>query len=73
MTAIETPCIMLCSIDDTTGYCFGCGRTRDGVSLVPQVAAVPEPSNWAMMLLGFIGTGAAAYRRRKNAVATATA
>jgi predicted Fe-S protein YdhL (DUF1289 family) len=31
MTAIETPCIMLCSIDDATGYCFGCGRTRDEV------------------------------------------
>ncbi|PWK69918.1 DUF1289 domain-containing protein [Aminobacter sp. AP02] len=28
MTAIESPCIMLCSVDDTTGYCFGCGRTR---------------------------------------------
>lgn len=22
-----TPCILVCSIDDITGYCFGCGRT----------------------------------------------
>ncbi|OCJ12684.1 Fe-S oxidoreductase [Rhizobium sp. AC27/96] len=22
-----TPCILICSIDDITGYCFGCGRT----------------------------------------------
>ncbi|MBB3286071.1 MULTISPECIES: DUF1289 domain-containing protein [Rhizobium] len=22
-----TPCILVCSIDQTTGYCFGCGRT----------------------------------------------
>ncbi len=27
MTAIESPCILVCSIDMKTGYCFGCGRT----------------------------------------------
>lgn len=31
MTAIESPCILVCSIDDITGYCFGCGRTRGEV------------------------------------------
>ena len=31
MTAIESPCILVCSIDDRTGYCFGCGRTRDEI------------------------------------------
>jgi hypothetical protein len=30
-------------------------------------AAVPEPSTWAMMLLGFAGIGFMAYRRRNNA------
>ena len=30
-TAIESPCILICSIDDKTGYCFGCGRTRDEI------------------------------------------
>ncbi|MBP1874695.1 putative Fe-S protein YdhL (DUF1289 family) [Ensifer adhaerens] len=28
---METPCILVCSIDDKTGYCFGCGRTRNEV------------------------------------------
>ena len=28
MTAIESPCILVCSIDMKTGYCFGCGRTQ---------------------------------------------
>lgn len=28
MSAIESPCILVCSIDRTTGYCFGCGRTQ---------------------------------------------
>jgi hypothetical protein len=31
-------------------------------------AAVPEPSTWAMMILGFFGIGAMTYRRRKNAM-----
>lgn len=38
----------------------------DGV----PVAAVPEPSTWAMMMLGFLGLGFLAYRRR-DAVMTA--
>lgn len=28
MTMIESPCILVCSVDEKTGYCFGCGRTR---------------------------------------------
>lgn len=32
MTAIESPCILVCSIDMKTGFCFGCGRTRDEIA-----------------------------------------
>jgi hypothetical protein len=32
------------------------------------VAPVPEPSTWAMMILGFAGVGFMAYRRRKTTV-----
>ena len=28
---IESPCILVCSIDMKTGYCFGCGRTREEI------------------------------------------
>lgn len=28
---MESPCILVCSIDDTTGFCFGCGRTREEI------------------------------------------
>lgn len=31
------------------------------------VQAVPEPSTWAMMILGFCGLGVVAYRRRHRA------
>lgn len=29
---MESPCILVCSIDLKTGYCFGCGRTRDEIA-----------------------------------------
>ncbi|MCB1423603.1 MAG: DUF1289 domain-containing protein [Nitratireductor sp.] len=29
---MASPCILVCSIDMTTGYCFGCGRTRDEIA-----------------------------------------
>ncbi len=32
------------------------------------VAAVPEPSTWAMMILGFCGIGFMAYRRKNGAL-----
>lgn len=35
------------------------------------VSAVPEPSTWAMMLIGFAGIGYAAYRRRASRQAAA--
>jgi len=37
------------------------------LSGVTAVAAVPEPTTWAMMLLGFAGVGFVAYRRRSSA------
>jgi hypothetical protein len=33
--------------------------------------AVPEPSTWAMMILGFAGVGYMAYRRRRTAAPAA--
>jgi PEP-CTERM motif len=37
----------------------------DGV-VTPGVGAVPEPSTWAMMILGFAGIGFMAYRRKSK-------
>lgn len=30
--SIESPCILVCSMDLKTGFCFGCGRTRDEIA-----------------------------------------
>lgn len=32
-----------------------------------SISAVPEPATWAMMILGFLGVGFVAYRRRSGA------
>ncbi len=31
MTETSSPCVLICSIDDKTGYCFGCGRTGEEI------------------------------------------
>jgi hypothetical protein len=36
-----------------------------------MINGVPEPSTWAMLLIGFAGIGAMAYRRNKVSVLTA--
>ena len=36
-----------------------------------EISSVPEPSTWAMMLLGFAGLGFAAYQTSRRAAAAA--
>jgi hypothetical protein len=42
------------------------------MGLEGTVAAVPEPSTWAMMILGFFGVGLMAYRRKDKLALSAT-
>jgi hypothetical protein len=42
------------------------GETEDKLLLTSMTAAVPEPSTWAMMLLGFAGVSFMAYRRSRK-------
>jgi PEP-CTERM motif len=39
------------------------------IDTISFTAAVPEPSTWAMLILGFCGLGFMAYRRKRNASA----
>jgi Protein of unknown function (DUF642)/PEP-CTERM motif len=41
----------------------------DDVSIATVIAGVPEPSSWAMMILGFFGLSAITCRRRRNSAA----
>lgn len=51
------------TITDVSGKNFGI----DGISFgINGVSAVPEPSTWAMMILGFAGIGFVVYRRKSK-------
>ena len=51
-------------IDPVFGGDLSSLSVSDGVGNSPS--AVPEPSTWAMMLLGFAGVGFMAYRRSRK-------
>ena len=56
------------SVSIADGGFDGSGATSatiDSITL-PSVAAVPEPSTWAMMMLGFAGLGVLSYRRSRR-------
>jgi hypothetical protein len=44
----------------------GQGFTSGDTVTINFAGAVPEPSTWAMLLLGFAGVGFMAYRRKQN-------
>jgi hypothetical protein len=51
----------------TYTYTFGTGQDADSVVVnIGNVSAVPEPSTWAMLILGFMGIGFMAYRRKNS-------
>jgi hypothetical protein len=62
LTAINGEVMTSLRLFDLTGSITSFGHYR--IDIAPQIAAVPEPSTWAMLLLGFVGVGLVAYRRR---------
>jgi cholinesterase len=84
MTNVTDPCMvspsMICSTPGTFFYYFNSHPSDAshhivGNDLFTEVlglpAPVPEPSTWAMMLLGFVGLGFAGYRGAKKRTAVA--
>ena len=47
----------------------GAGSFTGTMTPITITTAVPEPSSWAMMILGFAGVGYMAYRRRSQRIA----
>ena len=45
---------------------IGPGGFGVGTMVVTEIAAIPEPSTWAMMILGFCGLSFLAHRRRNQ-------
>ncbi len=61
-TSVVTDTVDLTTTGDITLYY----SRQNGTPSILQVSAVPEPSTWAMMILGFLGVGFMAYRRKQN-------
>jgi hypothetical protein len=52
---------------DAYGFTGQPGWYNDNTgSITVQISGVPEPSTWAMMILGFLGVGFVAYRRKNG-------
>jgi hypothetical protein len=51
---------------DLVNYAQPGGGNPAGINVQFLTAAVPEPSTWAMMILGFLGVGFVAYRRKSG-------
>lgn len=64
-SVISGPDTFFLSSDSIIFTPFGAGKLTFESSL-DTTAAVPEPSTWAMMLLGFCGLGFMAYRRKAS-------
>jgi PEP-CTERM motif len=57
----------------TTGGAFVLTSVGESATFNAATSAIPEPSTWAMMLIGFAGLGYAGYRRARAAHATLAA
>lgn len=56
---------------DLTGYDVSDGSVPSATLVISAVPAIPEPSTWALTILGFAGVGFMAYRRRSQTAAFA--
>jgi hypothetical protein len=54
-------------------YDFYMFTDANWAGIAAAISAVPEPSTWAMMILGFAGVGFMAYRRRNKSPALSLA
>jgi predicted Fe-S protein YdhL (DUF1289 family) len=67
MTTVSTPCIKVCLIDEETGLCEGCGRTRAEIATWGRLSEEERRAIMAglerRMRIAFLGEAAAAPGR----------
>jgi hypothetical protein len=51
---------------DASGFNGISGDYSDNAGSLTITASVPEPAAWAMLILGFVGIGFLAFRRKQN-------
>jgi hypothetical protein len=69
LTSLNTPFsytfVGIGNVNNTGFFNFG-GDNLNFVNSTVTVGAVPEPSTWVMLILGFAGIGVMAYRRKSK-------
>ncbi len=60
----SNPRLVFSFLNGIESYRFGQGNDGGTSAGTVAISAVPEPSTWAMMILGFFGVGFMAYRRK---------
>jgi hypothetical protein len=77
LAGIDRGLMQTCGAGSTTTSCINASNVTDGSQTndpgIWTVTGVPEPSTWAMMILGFMGVGFMAYRRKQNGPALSVA
>ena len=48
-TVIESPCILVCTIDPQTGFCLGCARTLDEIARWSSMSTEERMAVWALL------------------------
>ncbi|KAB2665140.1 DUF1289 domain-containing protein [Brucella tritici] len=48
-TTIESPCILVCTIDTETGFCLGCARTLDEIARWSSMSAEERMAVWSLL------------------------
>jgi hypothetical protein len=59
------------TVIDNAGNDWTLGSFANPGSIIDVLPNAPEPSTWAMLLIGFAGIGAMTYRRRKSVMLAA--
>lgn len=66
----DSPCVKICMIHPTTGYCVGCGRTGDEIAAWPTMSAEARRALTAELPARMTGPGPedrpTARRRRRR-------
>lgn len=62
MTAVASPCVGVCKIDPTTGFCIGCARTGDEIARWGGASPAARDAVWAALPARFDALGVVARR-----------
>jgi predicted Fe-S protein YdhL (DUF1289 family) len=68
MSSVTSPCVSICTMDETTGWCQGCLRTLDEIALWSVLDDDDKRAVWVEL-----GQRRVIWRQRRNATPSSDA